>query len=140
MTVISNNAGQDRSARAAALDDDAIASEIRVVQSVQIQRAMPVLLFGNALAVTIVAYLNWSATVSSHAVYFLGGELLLLLPMLHSYLRLRRPHYSDAQLGEWLERIRAQTWESAYVFFKHEDAGAGPRTAKRFLEFAGAPF
>jgi len=50
------------------------------------------------------------------------------------YLRLRRPDYDDALLGFWLERMRAQDWEEAFVFFKHEDEGKGPMMAKRFLE------
>lgn len=50
------------------------------------------------------------------------------------YLRLRREDYSDRELEEWAERVRAQPWSDAYVFFKHEDAGAGPRMANRFEE------
>ena len=49
------------------------------------------------------------------------------------YLRMRREHYDDAELGSWVEWIRRQNWERAFVFFKHEDAGAGPALAKRFL-------
>lgn len=52
------------------------------------------------------------------------------------YLRLRLPEYSDADLQTWLEQIRAQAWQEAYVFFKHEDEGKGPKFAKRFLELA----
>jgi uncharacterized protein YecE (DUF72 family) len=37
------------------------------------------------------------------------------------YLRLRRGDYDDAGLGAWAERIRAQPWKKALVFFKHED-------------------
>ena len=50
------------------------------------------------------------------------------------YLRLRRPDYTDAALQEWAERLRSRGWNEAYVFFKHEDAGAGPRMAARLLE------
>ena len=50
------------------------------------------------------------------------------------YLRLRRVSYSDADLSQWLERIRSQNWQEAYVFFKHEDDCAGPQLATRFLE------
>jgi uncharacterized protein YecE (DUF72 family) len=50
------------------------------------------------------------------------------------YLRLRRQDYDDAALLAWAQRIAEQPWSEAYVFFKHEDAGAGPRLAKRFLE------
>src|SRR5262249_5520221 len=52
------------------------------------------------------------------------------------YLRLRRPDYDDAHLAVWLARIRAQEWEEAFVFFKHEDEGKGPALAKRFLELS----
>ena len=53
------------------------------------------------------------------------------------YLRLRRSRYEDAKLLGWLKQIRAQPWKHAYVFFKHEDEGAGPRLATRFRELAG---
>jgi uncharacterized protein YecE (DUF72 family) len=49
------------------------------------------------------------------------------------YLRLRRSDYSDEALTGWRERIAAQPWSAAYVFFKHEDEGKGPAFAKRFL-------
>lgn len=50
------------------------------------------------------------------------------------YLRLRRAEYSEAELATWLHRMQAQGWEQAYVFFKHEDEGAGPKLAARVLE------
>jgi uncharacterized protein YecE (DUF72 family) len=50
------------------------------------------------------------------------------------YLRLRRPDYDDAAIGLWAERLQAQNWASAYVFFKHEDAGKGPAAASRLRE------
>ena len=53
------------------------------------------------------------------------------------YARLRRAEYDDEQLRAWAGRIAAQDWKEAFVFFKHEDAGAGPRMAGRFLELAG---
>ena len=52
------------------------------------------------------------------------------------YLRLRRVEYSEASLKEWLERVRAQNWSDAFVFFKHEDEGTGPKLAGQFLELA----
>ena len=45
------------------------------------------------------------------------------------YLRLRRPDYSGADLAAWADRIRGRPWNEAYVFFKHEDEGTGPRLA-----------
>lgn len=52
------------------------------------------------------------------------------------YLRLRRVNYSDETLTEWLERVRLQNWNEAFVFFKHEDEGTGPKLAARFLNLA----
>jgi uncharacterized protein YecE (DUF72 family) len=48
------------------------------------------------------------------------------------YLRLRRADYDDAAMRAWAARVRAQPWERAFVFFKHEDAGKGPALAARF--------
>ena len=50
------------------------------------------------------------------------------------YLRLRRDDYDDDALHHWADTIRAQAWTEAYVFFKHEDAGMGPKLAGRLLE------
>jgi uncharacterized protein YecE (DUF72 family) len=55
------------------------------------------------------------------------------------YLRLRRPGYDDAALARWAAAVAARDWDEAYVFFKHEDEGAGPALAQRFLELAAAP-
>jgi uncharacterized protein YecE (DUF72 family) len=49
------------------------------------------------------------------------------------YLRLRRAEYDDAALRSWVDRVRAQPWDRAFVFFKHEDAGKGPAMAARFV-------
>jgi uncharacterized protein YecE (DUF72 family) len=49
------------------------------------------------------------------------------------YLRLRRAEYDDVGLRTWIERVHAQPWERAFVFFKHEDAGKGPAMAARFV-------
>ncbi|MCA9727451.1 MAG: DUF72 domain-containing protein [Candidatus Eisenbacteria bacterium] len=45
------------------------------------------------------------------------------------YLRLRREDYTPGHLRTWAERIREQAWSHAFVFFKHEDGGTGPRWA-----------
>jgi uncharacterized protein YecE (DUF72 family) len=50
------------------------------------------------------------------------------------YLRLRRSDYSRADLSNWQERILAQQWSHAYIFFKHEDEAIGPKLAGEFLE------
>ncbi|MBC7819944.1 MAG: DUF72 domain-containing protein [Planctomycetaceae bacterium] len=52
------------------------------------------------------------------------------------YIRLRREKYADQLLKDWIKRLKSQAWDEAYVFFKHEDAGTGPKFAARFLELA----
>jgi uncharacterized protein YecE (DUF72 family) len=52
------------------------------------------------------------------------------------YLRLRRETYTDKSLADWVRKLNAQNWDEAYVFFKHEDTGTGPKLAARFLELA----
>jgi uncharacterized protein YecE (DUF72 family) len=49
------------------------------------------------------------------------------------YLRLRRPDYPSSELEKWRRWVEAQQWDQAFVFFKHEDAGAGPKMAMEFL-------
>jgi uncharacterized protein YecE (DUF72 family) len=48
------------------------------------------------------------------------------------YLRLRRVHYDDGELRTWAERIAAQPWDRAHIYFKHEDEALGPEFAQRF--------
>jgi uncharacterized protein YecE (DUF72 family) len=50
------------------------------------------------------------------------------------YLRLRRDDYSGPELKAWLKQIKKQKWEEAFVFFKHDDVGNGPRLAKSLLK------
>ena len=52
------------------------------------------------------------------------------------YFRLRRTAYAPDALATWLARARQQPWQEAFVFFKHEDAGTGPKLAGEFLELA----
>jgi uncharacterized protein YecE (DUF72 family) len=50
------------------------------------------------------------------------------------YVRLRRADYSNQALADWAKRLQIPGWNQVYVFFKHEDEGAGPKFATRFLE------
>jgi uncharacterized protein YecE (DUF72 family) len=52
------------------------------------------------------------------------------------YLRLRRTAYDESDLVEWMKRVTARKWKDAFVFFKHEDEGVGPKLAAQFLELA----
>lgn len=49
------------------------------------------------------------------------------------YFRLRQPVYSDAELADTAARIQqaAADWQDVYVYFKHEDEGAGPLLATK---------
>lgn len=53
------------------------------------------------------------------------------------YLRLRRLDYDANVLERWVAAVAAQDWRHAFVFFKHEDAGAGPELAQRFIALSG---
>jgi uncharacterized protein YecE (DUF72 family) len=66
------------------------------------------------------------------------GEVPLVSTADYGYLRLRRTRYDKRELRAWAERIAAQPWKSAYVYFKHEDEGLGPQFAQRFIELRGS--
>lgn len=52
------------------------------------------------------------------------------------YLRLRRTMYAENDLNDWLKRVENQKWKDAFVFFKHEDEGTGPKLAAQFIVLA----
>lgn len=51
-----------------------------------------------------------------------------------AYLRLRRTHYEDTDLGDWAKRIAALRLERAYVYFMHEDDALGTVFARKLME------
>ena len=55
----------------------------------------------------------------------------------YGYLRLRRDDYDPGDVARWARIVSDQEWEDAFVFFKHEDAGAGPALAERFVAELG---
>jgi len=54
------------------------------------------------------------------------------------YLRLRKQKYTKKAVTALAEQVRAQPWKDAYVFFKDEGEGVGPKYALQFLEVTGA--
>ncbi|MGD2135246.1 MAG: DUF72 domain-containing protein, partial [Gemmatimonadales bacterium] len=64
------------------------------------------------------------------------GETPLVPTGAIGYFRLRREAYDARGLKQWLGRMRDADFERVYVFFKHEDAGAGPKLAERFQKLA----
>ena len=51
-----------------------------------------------------------------------------------TYLRLRRTQYADEELKTRADKIKSSNWNNVFVFFKHEDEGAGPALATKFIE------
>jgi uncharacterized protein YecE (DUF72 family) len=53
----------------------------------------------------------------------------------YGYLRLRREDYQSADVARWADTIRAQEkiWSDAFVYFKHEESGIGPKLAMEMV-------
>lgn len=62
------------------------------------------------------------------------GDTPLVATAEHTYLRLRRTHYADAELHAWAERIAAQGLAKTYVYFMHEDEALGTGFALRLMQ------
>ena len=60
------------------------------------------------------------------------GEAPVVETASFGYARLRRPGYGEANLAEWAATLQRPAWRDVFVFFKHEDEGAGPRMAAGF--------
>jgi hypothetical protein len=45
---------------------------------------------------------------------------------------LRRQDYGDEAIADWARKIRAQPWEEAYAFLKHEDSGTARGWRRRW--------
>ena len=52
------------------------------------------------------------------------------------YARLRKEAYAPGELKRWAEVFSNQSWEDAFVFFKHENEGPGPALARQFVSAA----
>ena len=54
----------------------------------------------------------------------------------YGYLRLRREDYQAPDVMRWTETIKAQEklWSDAFVYFKHEESGIGPKLAMQMVE------
>jgi uncharacterized protein YecE (DUF72 family) len=52
------------------------------------------------------------------------------------YLRLRREDYGPDDIARWSETLRshASQWSDAFVYFKHEEQGMGPKLATQLIE------
>jgi uncharacterized protein YecE (DUF72 family) len=54
----------------------------------------------------------------------------------YGYLRLRREDYTKADVEHWAEFVREQksNWQEAFVYFKHEESGVGPKLARQMID------
>jgi uncharacterized protein YecE (DUF72 family) len=54
----------------------------------------------------------------------------------YGYLRLRREDYAEEDVQRWSEFLREQDakWSDAFVYFKHEERGIGPKLASQMME------
>jgi len=53
------------------------------------------------------------------------------------YVRLRDEGYTEDELQGWVETLKAPAWADAFVFFKHEEKGIGPKLAAQFQAIWG---
>jgi uncharacterized protein YecE (DUF72 family) len=55
------------------------------------------------------------------------------------YLRLRREDYQISDVACWTEKVKLQSekWSDAFIYFKHEESGIGPKLAKQMLDALG---
>jgi len=58
-----------------------------------------------------------------------------------AYLRLRKTSYADDELATWASRVRPALDEGrdVFLYFKHEDKGAGPILAERMAALVAVP-
>jgi uncharacterized protein YecE (DUF72 family) len=63
-----------------------------------------------------------------------AGHTPLVATADFGYLRLRDEGYQKQELGEWAQTVRdlGKTWQDAFIFFKHEESGIGPKLAQEF--------
>ena len=57
----------------------------------------------------------------------------------YGYLRLRREDYTEEDVKRWSQFVRERNtkWTDAFVYFKHEESGIGPKLAKQMIELLG---
>lgn len=53
----------------------------------------------------------------------------------YGYLRLRREDYTADDVARWTDFVRGKEadWQDAFVYFKHEEAGIGPKLAGQMI-------
>jgi uncharacterized protein YecE (DUF72 family) len=64
----------------------------------------------------------------------LRGVTPLVRTARFGYLRLQRPRYEEGALARWVDHIRAQPWDEAFVFFKYADQARAPLLAEAMAQ------
>lgn len=54
----------------------------------------------------------------------------------YGYLRLRREDYQSGDVKQWAEKVREKGsgWSDAFIYFKHEESGIGPKLAMQLRD------
>ena len=57
----------------------------------------------------------------------------------YGYLRLRREDYQTADVRKWADFVGKQetAWTDAFIYFKHEESGIGPKLAREMIDLLG---
>ena len=57
----------------------------------------------------------------------------------YGYLRLRREDYTEEDVKRWSDFVREENtnWTDAFVYFKHEESGIGPKLGRQMIELLG---
>ena len=57
----------------------------------------------------------------------------------YGYLRLRREDYTSVDVERWTEFVQQRQggWKDVFVYFKHEEAGIGPKLAAQMMQLLG---
>jgi uncharacterized protein YecE (DUF72 family) len=80
---------------------------------------------------------TWEALQEKSAALCISDTAELSTPLISTanwgYLRLRREDYVESDIREWENKISAQPWENAFVYFKHEDEARGPAHASLLM-------
>jgi uncharacterized protein YecE (DUF72 family) len=58
----------------------------------------------------------------------------------YGYLRLRREDYQKSDIEDWTDFVREQqsNWKDAFIYFKHEESGIGPKLAAEMISLLTA--
>ena len=70
-----------------------------------------------------------------------AGHTPLVATAEFGYMRLRDEGYKSEDLEQWATTVKelGKGWGDAFIFFKHEESGIGPKLAQEFAKLVSAP-